>query len=308
MELDHLTPSIFLLMRYIFAFLFFSYASFTNGQEVCYTIRDSKTDEVIPYATVYSFLNHTGYIADDSGKFCIINPQEILITALGYNDLSTKLSNMEIIYLVRKDIQLNEVLVLKSKESYKKVSFKSGQHKLVSNGYSPNSSFPIAQYFDNQFSEHSTFESIEVELLPRKDLSDIISYRLRLRILSSLDGLPNEDLLNENLIIDVGVDDESFKLDVLPYNLELPKNGFWVAVQTLGVTRKDLSFQVIKDGEFGNYEKLKKRIVVKDHLSPSFKFEKSGSKNAAEANWRNQWNIIEIYPKMSFSMTVRVLK
>lgn len=273
------------------------------SQEHCIAIRDIESSEPVPYAIITWSINH-GVISDPEGVFCIKNVNSVNISAIGYRKEEFKIDHQKIIWLRREPISLNAVTIKAPKRGKSDKMIRTGEGKVITNTLTLNSSLPIAQYFQG-IEQEATLGSLRVELSPNNS-TEILSYRLKISVLSNDAGLPGRDLLQTINTVEVKPTDKFFEIDLSQYNLKMKPKGIWIAIQTLGFTEPNGPFKILKPHEFGPWARHKKRIKVLQHYSPSFVFVKSGYHQVAESLWNGAWRFLELNPKNKYKMSFKM--
>ncbi len=97
---------------YILFFICFSlkvYSQNFSGQ-----IKDSKTNEPVPFANILIKNSQIGVVTDEAGRFTFskeTKSNSLMVSSLGYISKTVSFKNGDIIYLIPKDTQLGEVVV-----------------------------------------------------------------------------------------------------------------------------------------------------------------------------------------------------
>lgn len=295
--------------------LFLISISFAKAQSKCFIIFDEVNNSTIPYATIYQREIRSGFFADENGKFCLDRfDDSIEITALGYEkrviDKNT-LNKSDTIFLNIKTVDLKELAVTAKRKKYKIKTlgfYHKDPLKILSSGFTPNSSFKVATFIENEIESEALIKKVFCDLIP-KDNKLVKTFRIRLRIFSNLNNLPNEDILLENTIQNIEVNKKKIEFDISNIALILPKNGIWVSLECIGYTNNQDKFILIGDKQFGKYTlKDSKKFKVKsiERISPCFKTINDKVGNSADSNWSGNWKHIKYNPKLTFCIGVLV--
>ena len=295
--------------------LFFISISFARAQSKCFIIFDKTNNSSIPYTTIYQREVHYGFFADENGRFCLDNFQDsIEITALGYERKiinKNTLNKLDTIFLNIKTVELNEltVSIKRKKRKTKTLGFYHRDPlKILSSGFTPNSSFKVATFIQNSIDDEALIKKVFCDLIPKEN-EHVKTFRIRLRIFSNLNNLPNEDILIENTIQNVEVNKKKIEFDISNIGIILPKDGIWVSLECIGYTNNQNKFILIGDKQFGKYTlKDSKKFKVKsiERISPCFKTINDKVGNSADSNWSGNWKHIKYNPKLTFCIGVMV--
>ena len=215
---------------YIFSGLFFllNIAFFGQDKRV---VKDSLTQEVIPFASIFLENSKKSFTSDENGNFQISNPDiedKISFSAVGYLKKTIQIKNQSIILLKPITYELEEVAVSNdvkrktleiglTKDKYLQ-AFENGAKYEVK--YFPY--FPI--YKKTNFIKTVTFHS-ENKLEKAK-------FKVHFYAVDE-NGLPGKTLLDRDCIVAVkqGARKTSFNISYL--NLEMPIKGIFVAFEKL---------------------------------------------------------------------------
>ena len=241
-------------MQHKLLFLFFFFFSFFGiAQQRIVTVKDSITNEALPFASV-SLLNGFGMFTDDNGQVTIGQdaPEKIKITYLGYASKTVSISQLKstIIFLKPEANALNEVKVVASKNNKKKrkdFTVKPQLHENINKMYWSSIGQQYAFYIPNT-KEDGILKSITIPLIVKdihqgmaEDSFEINPYgtMVKIEFLSSANNLP-EGKLNEyekKVIIHSGKVSEQITID-FEQEIDIPTEGLFVAMTIIGKTNK----------------------------------------------------------------------
>ena len=187
----------------------------------------------IPYVNIGIFNKGIGTISNEDGSFSLqIPPQHqgdsIMFSAIGYETLVLPSGEMRLVVLKEKTTLLNEVTVTAKNAKPKTVEY--------GNRYweGPNG----AQFLDTLYAGAAMAILINPDFAPayvvksriRIQLNTLGEFKIRLRLLSmnKLTGLPDEDLLNESVVITSQTNNRWIETDLSKYHLRIDQPFFLV--------------------------------------------------------------------------------
>jgi hypothetical protein len=219
---------------------------FASGQKMVQgCIRDIKTNEPLPYATIGALHKQYGCYADTSGKFILFYSDEndsLIITYLGYKNINTTIKDLQKkanIYLESNTIQLNDVIV-----NPKKVRKKEMELGYFVKKYSM---LQVPSYAINIYATFIPFPKDGANVIMKSlRFSYCLATRnspLRVHILKVKDnGEPGDDMINENIIFSNYKPNRALSssvavIDISKYNILMPKNGVFIALEWINLDR-----------------------------------------------------------------------
>ena len=265
------------MIRILFTFILFCFFSSILGQV---KVLDSISKKPIPFVAV-TFDDNNGLYTNQIGEFDlnVITKDTIVLYSLGYKQrtVSLKLLKDQTIYLVPINIALNEIVVSNKKKKSKSKKVKPIKHNDFLKSYGLLIGEEMAIYvpnnqanYDNElknilipvvtktisFEKSFVGKSQRIKKLPFSALFKISFYQ-------NIEGIPGEKLYDEIITIKI---DEKLKiasLDLENYDIEIPKEGFFVGMLNLGKT--DINGKLISSSPFV-YKKIKnktKKVLIR---------------------------------------------
>ncbi|MFY0604713.1 MAG: carboxypeptidase-like regulatory domain-containing protein [Flavobacteriaceae bacterium] len=220
-------------LSFIFFFLCFNLCGQTifKGH-----LADKISKEPVVYANI-SFLNsEKGVSTTEDGRFEMYITNQMLtskvhISCLNYKDTVVVVKDIlnKTLFLSPKAMQLNEVVI--SKKVDRKVVLDRVKKKVM-NMHSKGLRM-LAKYFpnDKKYNCCSYITLIDIHFPKRQNQQS--KFRFRIFSKDSITGLPKEDLLTKNIPITIDKGDTTISLDLTEYDIEMPKNGFFIAFEKL---------------------------------------------------------------------------
>lgn len=253
-------------------FFFFLYVVQISSQNIRFhgKLIDKETKNPVVFANI-SFINsNKGISSQENGEFELTIEEKLLqakvhISCLNYQD--TILTAIDIqnktLFLRPKIFYLEEIIL--SKKVNKELVVDRYSRKNIKGGFSGLQSAPwiISKFFNykEEYKETPYLKEIWVYfgamIMRRKS-----KFRIRLYKKDTKTGLPSEDLLYENVIAFSSKIDGKVKVDISKYNIEFPKEGFFVGLERIHIPYNFHEFEYTNQGS----KKKHKAIEV----SPSF--------------------------------------
>jgi len=199
---------------------------------------DEKTQDPIPFASINLREEQTGALTNEYGYFQLAMPTKVIedsviVMALGYKRTALFVkrgANMEeiILQLPRQPIALSNVQIEASKVHPLVLGARSN-----SPGAGMIQGMPGSQYAFMCKNEKSkklgTIRTVSFFIgengFPREP------FRVRIYKANGNYNAPNEDMLTESVIVSAARGGEWFTVDLSPYNLIAPEEGFYVAME-----------------------------------------------------------------------------
>ena len=264
----------------IFLYFLFNFSSAYSQRKLDLFIKDN-FEKPIPYASV-SWNKNLGLVSDTVGYLQIPDKNTVdslIITAIGYQKIILKKESIESnsrleIRLQNSPIDLPEVIVAKYNiENDLGCTEKKQGYSYFKNTLCINLQSAL---LINSYNYPAQCKSISVFIAKQSSVG--IPYRLRLYEIGE-DSLPGKDLLSENLIVNSYKTNSwnTYNLDSI--TVQLPKNGFFVAIEWLctdiksqnglciGLTNKiDAPITYYKYGNIGWIQLKYKTAIIKDNI------------------------------------------
>ncbi|MBD8388412.1 carboxypeptidase-like regulatory domain-containing protein [Dysgonomonas sp. BGC7] len=270
-----------------------------------YTIRgsfcNSDTHEPISYATLQIKGKPKGVIADHEGYFeFTISELELTdsLTAscLGYErrtfSSDSLLVKPEIIISLKgKSLEIDPVTVEAVNSQIKKYK-KAGNRSWFTTGsmYLDTHGQQVALYIENKKKENGYIRTISYHLSKNGNVE--APFRVRILEQDIISKAPGKDLLQEILVVQPPQNTDGwYDVDLTEYNISIPDNGFFVAIQ--GVFPNDYSYYA---NDSGAIERGKRNTKGNDDFSPKsihygqrINYSGKGGSNTWHYSLSHQW-------------------
>jgi hypothetical protein len=239
-------------MRSIVFFLLLPISSYAqvifNGKVV-----ENFTGNAIPYATIGLVKQNVGTNANEKGEFIIASKQPdidtLIISCIGYTTVRLPVKELKAnptVSLTVSEKRLRTV-VIKNKWTYGEVGKYNGYKDcFTSNGYQSQVAKKFTAPFANTF-----LEAVQIRTTKSQGES---MFRLRIYDVDSLTKGPGEELTDT--LIQVNAQKGMTLIDMSPYQVWLPRNYFFVAIEWLLIPFNEHRFSAKYEGskqEFLNY-------------------------------------------------------
>lgn len=248
-----------LIMKKIVLLLLCSSSLF--GQKIILNgkLLDKDTGKPVVYANI-SFIDiQKGVSSLEDGGFSLEVTNEDLkrkvhISCLNYKDtiVQAKDLNKKIVYLTPESYQLEEIVLSNKRKKDLELELKKIRKKDLKIGFGGRVEKPwtIARYFEYEEKYEQTPYLKKITVFTKKYGRRKAKFRVRIFTKNELTGLPEEDLLKENIIVSMGKGDKKAQIDVSEYDIEMPKTGFFVALERLHIPYNFYEYKLkYKDGE-----------------------------------------------------------
>ena len=211
---------------------------FAQDAKMTGRIVDDKTKEPIPFASIGLKEEQTGALTNEYGFFQMAMPQKsaqdsLMVVALGYKRKSV---------LVKPGIKVQDMIieVTKLPIELKEVKIQGGKIKDLALGSKSNNpgegmiqGMPGSQYaFFVKNDKNKTLGNVRsVSFYIGENGFPREPFRVRLYKADGNYNSPNTDLLTENIVVSAPKGGEWYTVDLTEYNIEAPKEGFFVAME-----------------------------------------------------------------------------
>jgi len=223
-------------------------------------IIDESTGDGIPFSTIEIMGKGIGTVANSDAVFSIklskINLNDTLsFRSLGYinkkflvNSLEPENKNQ--IQLKPKVYQLKEVIIETNIVSNKTVRLGTYKKKTRA-GYHMNRWMQISIFMENNKNYKGIIKNVSYYIL--KSGNPKTPFRVRIYKRDKEKNCPGEELLKESLIVKPQKKQGWFSVDVSKYNILIPEEGYFVAMEWINAGDKYYYSKIIKENYVINY-------------------------------------------------------
>lgn len=232
-------------------FLFFLISIQVVGQQTFFKgkLLDAKTKGPVVYANI-SFLETTkGISTTEEGTFAMYIDKKYMngkihVSCLNYKDTIVYAKDLHttILYLQPKLNELEEVVLHKKvNRTYIQDKVKRNVHGVHSVGMRM-----LAKYFPNERKNKCCNYISKVNIYFSKRHNKKSKFRVRIFSRDEKTGLPKDDLLQVNLPVTIKEKQVKVAVDVSSYDIEMPKNGVFIAFEKLFIPFNEYGKKQIK--------------------------------------------------------------
>ena len=225
-------------------FLFISASALGQAIRAVGQVVDAETLEPLPYVNIILEEEKRGTSTDKEGRYSFVvkdiaEDTDVKFSYVGYESKHAPLKELKgkVIRLKPSVDHLAEVRLYTIKEKKRRRINDFRRKEIIGLGNFSGGQYPsiVARHYDKpeKFDEGCFIKDIEVRYFSvEKTLYGSAKFRLRIMAVDKK-GKPSYDLLSDGLIIQKEASQFKSKIDMLPYKIAVPKDGFFVAVEHL---------------------------------------------------------------------------
>jgi len=225
----------------IFLLILLCLCNYTNAQMLLFgTVSDSATQHYLPYANIYIEGTTTGVISDEAGNFKLLIPdsllsRNIIVSMMGYISSYTKASSFKKatfnkISLRSQNTILSEVIISPANYcKYKQFSW--GAQKAHTGKINFVYGNEIAAYMSNSSQQKGIIKTIRFYIT--KDGYPTQAFGAMLYGVDTKTNGPGKNLIDTCFILSAKKGNEWVELDISKYNILIPAEGFYIAMEWL---------------------------------------------------------------------------
>lgn len=219
-----------------------SIKSVVFAQIVRGNVVNSVDGKPVPYATIYSTKSFVGNHTDEEGYFewnTINKKDSLVISSVGYRDTkivveSLKPDQLNIIKLSQSITELSEVVVKGSgKTVEKKIGFFENTPDkgmgMGPGGIADNELF--VNYYPNTDHKAGLIKKLMFDIKGFELSQKSSKAKIRILSLNKINGLPDKDLLQENIIVKINRLSPNIVLDIEKFNIQFPEDGLFIGLE-----------------------------------------------------------------------------
>jgi hypothetical protein len=244
-------------MRKLLLLILFQHSIITGFCQISGIVLDKETGTPIPYANIGVTNSFIGATSSLKGEFTIKEcsvGQELIVTSIGYKEQSIKLTQpYGIIVKLEPKVYTIKELIVKPKKAGKglvvnPISKSKRYCNFTCNGYP----WIITKYFEykNDYEEKPFIK--ELKILTESNVQNA-KFNLRL-IAANAEGMPCNDMLETNMIIEVKKGSRVVKVDLRDRHITFPKGGFFVGLEWLIIedNKTEITYSINGDNKKHN--------------------------------------------------------
>ena len=284
-------------MKKLLLLLFVCSQSFSQTINFKGKLLDKETNKPVVYANVSFLKSNRGISSLEDGTFNLeidrnLLKEQLHISCLNYKDTIVLASNIQnkTLFLQPKSFELAEVVVSRKVDrelvidKYKRRDIKSSFGALRGHPWIITKYFPYKKKYKNTPYLNEIWVYFG-SLISRKKSK----FRIRFYKKDIKTGKPSDDIIREGILAFSRKIDGKVKVDVSKYDIEFPKEGFFIGLERLHIPYNFYEYSYKKEGS-------RKKYVSKS-LAPSFgaTYAKDSILIYSKGKWRDFYFPQKIY-------------
>lgn len=215
-----------------------------SSAQISGTVKDSLTNEVLPFVNVWIKGKFIGGTTDQNGNFTIEQSKEndtLIISYLGFEKKEINAKKGIVIFLKDKPEELEEVIIVPMKaelefevNSYKRAK-KNREYLSSGKGFQ----YSVAKYFPNKSDYKKTPFIKEVNFVTNNALNESVAIKINI-LKADKNGRPTENHLLKNYITNAPKGVNEISVDLITEKILIPNNGFFVVLERLYIEKNRL--------------------------------------------------------------------
>ena len=224
-------------MKYLITFLYL--VTISLSAQIKGVVKDSISGEPIPYVNIWVENETIGTTSETDGSFSLdIKEEKILVfSALGYETIRIT-SQVQTVVLKPKVLELKEVVVsIPKKMKELEIGDSKKIHHSQLSGDKPWIYGKLFK-FEKQYEETPFLKKIVFYTNSEKK-----NAKLKIRVFNLKDSIPNEDILQEELIVSVKKGMQKNTIDISKYNILFPEEGVVIGLEWMIIEENKYLFE-----------------------------------------------------------------
>jgi len=289
----------------LFIFILITKASF------CQTgiIKDSITNDPIPYVNIWFENENIGTTSEENGKFNLPifkNDKYLIFSAIGYKTkrVNTSLTNYDI-KLIPNVTELSEIVLNIKKQTLQTIIGQINKSQInfyFGCGLKP---WITARFFKFNENYKETPFLKTIQFLTRSDIKDS-KFNVRLYSVNEK-GEPENYIYDQNIFGIAKKGKKITEIDISNLNIQFPENGFFIAVEWLIIDQNKYENKSLQENSKKKYNRIS--------YEPAFGIEPSESNENSwifnQGKWQKIWkhranskNYIDKYDLLTLELTL----
>jgi CarboxypepD_reg-like domain len=230
--------------RLVWVLLLISQIAFSQTKGV---VKDSLTGKPIPYVNIWVENENIGTTSEENGTFEIktSKDKQLLFSTIGYHSKKAVLNSKNEVLLLQKNIELENVDVIKLKKSetllvgnsvFRRITHLQGKYPQI-----------LAKRFDYDSIYKKTPYLKEIEVFTQSEIKEA-TLKLRILLHDELTDLPIIDLVNEDIIVKVKRGRNKTKIDVSKHKIKFPKQGIAIGLESMVIESNKYTYSYKYNG------------------------------------------------------------
>lgn len=219
-----------------------------NAQTLKGTLKDARSGEGVPFVNIGVVGKNIGTVSGEDGTFALAVPEGhsndiIRLSMLGYKDIEVTVGELHKslqanpVFTMEEHITELEQVIISNKKQRQKLLGNKTESKSVVLGFTSNklgNEIGMVMKIKRAPTLLKTFTAS----VASKDNPPV---KLRLNFYSVKDGLPDELIINENIIVTVPEDDSKLVVDLTKYNI-MVDDDFFVSLEWIESAPRRINF------------------------------------------------------------------
>jgi len=228
------------MLRFVTLILLICHGAVAQQIEISGFIRDSKTNKVIPFATVELMKEKLGVATDYQGKFQLQLQSDCLNDTLIISSLGYKTAHIEVKSLKSNFSNVSILLdpVVYSLKEVEIIGIPIGRYRLGNyedtkkgyGGWLTGLKSQIAVFMDCKKYKNSKIVNASFFIAKNTGKPET-PFRVRVYNVDSKSGNPGDDLIHDNIIVHGKRKGGWLTVDLSKYNLKAPSSGYFIAME-----------------------------------------------------------------------------
>lgn len=240
-------------------------------------VKDSITGKPIPYVSIWVENENNGTTSEENGSVTVNTDEKsktLIFSALGYEKKKSRVSNAFEVNLKQTAYQLEEIVILKRKETRELEIGKTKNEILEAFDNGPR----IETKFFPYFPAYKKTKFIKQVTIYTDSRIDNATVKIHFYSVDSI-GFPGKELLDKDFIVSVNKGINKTAFNVTKFNLKMPQEGIFVGFEKLMIESNKIE-KTIKD-VYTNTTQIQKKycpFILYNYVERNYLFTYSGGK------------------------------
>ena len=292
-------------MKKIIIFIVLFLTSVNSTSQIKGVVKDCITGKSIPFVSIWVENENNGTTSEEDGTFSINvseKSKNLIFSALGYDKKTIKIANASEVYLKQIPYELEEIIILKRKETRQIEIGKTDNEILEAFDNGPR----IDTKFFPYLPEYKKTKFIKQVTISTDSKIDNATIKIHFYNVDS-NGFPAEELLGKDFIVSVNKGVNKTAFNITKFNLKMPEKGIFVGFEKLIIESNKME-KIIKNINSNTTQTQKKYypFVLYNYVERAYFYTFSGGKwnRQTKGNELDSSNKIKIYePAINLILT-----
>jgi len=279
--------------------------SVNSTSQIKGVVKDSITGKSIPFVSIWVENENNGTTSEEDGTFSINvseKSKNLIFSALGYDKKTIKIANASEVYLKQIPYELEEIIILKRKETRQIEIGKTDNEILEAFDNGPR----IDTKFFPYLPEYKKTKFIKQVTISTDSKINNATIKIHFYNVDS-NGFPAEELLGKDFIVSVNKGVNKTAFNITKFNLKMPEKGIFVGFEKLIIESNKME-KIIKNINSNTTQTQKNYypFVLYNYVERAYLYTFSGGKwnRQTKGNELDSSNKIKIYePAINLILT-----